>query len=311
MPINFREYLLLAKEEATPGTAETLAGTEGVFNIIDTPSITRNIPKVDIPGQNSLGFRQGAAGARRNDIAFSLFAMGKGSAALPEWASTFLPSCDVPFTSLTGAPVRGTTKTCTLARFMGSGSASRKETIVGAKGNAVFSFTAGAPARVNFSFAGCYSAAADATPPSVTHPTVIPPRWANAAGFSIGGTAFNVGSCEFDMGNNVILLPSPNGTSGYAYAWIPNRDPRIRVDLTGLDFGTRNDIAIYLASTQAQIILTLGTTTNNIITITAPACELVTPPSDNNRDGVLADQLEFRLCQNGDTEDSEYTIVFS
>lgn len=306
-----REWAGLAKIEATPGTAESLSASDGAIVFMDMPEITRNVAYTAIPAQQGLGWRTGVTGARSGVWTLRHKFYGKGGTGLPDYLA-LVKACGINFTGGSGAPLKNSTVTNTLGRYIGAGSTARYETLVGAMGNCVISGSAGSQAEFTYTMTGCLPVGTSGSPPTITYPTTTAPRWANAAGFSIGGTEYPVPDFEFDFGNTVILLPDPNTLSGYRCAYIANRAPQIRVKPTSFDFGTLNHLSRYFAGTESQIVITIGTASNNILTITAPKCQLINPPSDDSAvEGVLADSLVFQCNQNSDTEDSEFTLVWS
>ena len=310
MPILTRQRLFGFKAEATLGTAESLTNAECTSNIIE-PDIAPTIGFTDIPAQSGLGQRAGVHQARGGSATFQLHACGKGSSGVPAW-SDLLKACGCSLNTATFSPSANNGTGATMGKWEGSGATARFKSIVGAMGNAVWRFNAGQIVPIQFDFSGLWVAPSTATPPTVTHQTTTPPRFASAT-FTVGGTAYQISDLEFDMGNSTILREDPQTIQGYKSAWITDRRPVIRFAPEALNLGTggKDWFADFLSGTTAQIVITLGTASNNTITITAPACQLVSPPTTGDRNGILTDVLEWRLNQNSDTEDSEYTIVFS
>lgn len=310
MPILTRQRLMTAKVEGTLGTPETLDNSTGVMNVLEM-SRTNSTSYTQTPAQNGVGQRKGRAGARMGTMQFSLHMVGLGSAGLPYWAN-LLGACGGAFTSQVFAPVVNNGTGATVGIYRGNGATAKLHKIAGAMGNAVMTFRAGEEALINFTFTGKLYTPATTTLPTVTHPTALPPLFANAT-FTIGGTAYVIDELEFDLGNVVVMRQDPTDTSGSGYvsAWISDRAPRVRIKPESLPLASKDWDADFLASTTAALSVILGSSANNIITIAAPALQLVSPPGEGDRDGILTDVLEFNCNQNSDTEDSEYTITFS
>jgi hypothetical protein len=311
MPILTRQRLMCAKVESTLGTPEdmTVAAT-GAMNILDM-SRSPSTPFTETPAQNGLGKRKGIAGARMGTMQFSLHMVGLGSSGLPYWAN-LLGACGGAYTSQTFAPVVDNGTGATLGLFRGASTTARLFKMAGAMGNAVMRFVAGEVCPIQFTFTGKIYTATTATLPTVTHPTALPPRFVSGT-LTVGGTTFVVDELEFDMGNVVVMRQDGTDTSnsGYISAWIADRAPRVRISPEALGLATKDWDADFFASNTAALSVVLGGTANNIITLAAPAMQLVTPPSDGDRNGIYTDVLEFNCNQNSDTEDSEYTIAFS
>lgn len=306
-----RQRLMTAKTESVLGTPETLNAATGAMNVID---MTRNPGTgfTQIPAQNGLGQRPGVAAARMTSFDFVHHAVGNGSSGLPYWATHLLPSCGGAFTSQTFAPVANNGTGATLGIYRGSSTTARYYQIAGAMGNMVWTFRAGEICPVRFNYTGKAYAAATQTLPTVTHPTVTAPRFAGGV-FSYDGTTYQIDQCEFDSGNTVIMREDPTDSSstGFISAWITDRLPRVRFAPEALGLASKNWDTDFFTPTTGAMTLTLGSAANNTITLICPALQLVTPPGDGDRNGIYTDVLEFVCTQNGDTEDSEYTIAFS
>lgn len=311
MPILTRQRLMCAKIESALGTPEdmTVAAT-GAMNVLDM-SRNPNTPFTQTPAQNGIGQRKGVPGARMGTMQFSLHMVGLGSSGLPYWAN-LLGACGGAYTSQVFAPVVDNGTGATLGLYRGSGASARLYKMAGAMGNAVMRFQAGQVCPITFTFTGKIYTAATATLPTVTHPTALPPLFVSAT-FTIGATTYVIDELEFDLGNVVVMREDPTDTSnsGYISAWIADRAPRVRISPEALPLSSKDWDDAFHSSTTAALALQLGSTTNNIISIAAPAIQLVSPPGDGDRNGIYTDSLEFNCNQNSDTEDSEYTITFS
>lgn len=308
MPILTKQRLYCAKVEGTLGTTESITASEGAMNVEEMAK-QNNTTFTSINAQNGLGKRPGVIGAKPGTHDIMVYACGLGSSGLPYWAE-LLKGCGGAFTSQTFAPVANNGVGLTCALFRGSTTTARCHKIAGAMANAVFTFRAGEVVPVRFSLMGKHITVATQTVPTVTHPTVIPPRFVSAT-FTIGGDTFQIDELEFDMGNQVIMREDPTDATGFRSAWIADRAPRVRISPEATPLATKDWEAIFNAGTTAALSVVLGATTNNIITLAAPAIQLIAPPNDGERNGILTDVLEFSCNQNADTEDSEYTIVFS
>lgn len=309
MPILTRQRLLCAKVESVLGTPEVLGASEGAMNVIEMDRAPAT-PFTSIPAQNGLGQRKGRRGAASQTINFSLHAVGNGTTGLPYWAD-LLKACGGAFTSQTFSPVTNNGTGMTVGMLRGSGTTNLYR-IAGAMGNAVWNFKAGEVCPIQFSFTGKTYSAGTLTMPTVTHPTVDPPIFAGGT-LTIGGTQYPIDTLSFDFGNTVVMREDANDSSGSGYvsAWVANRMPKMTLAPEAQYVATKDFDDLFYSGTTQAIVAKIGTSANNTITVTAPAAQLLAPPGDGDRNGILTSELQFQLNQNGDTEDSEYTIVFS
>src|SRR4051812_1535508 len=101
--ITKRQRVLAAKIETTQGTAVSLAGADGAFNVYDV-TIDADIPMTERKGQGSMSKLASVPGTRAGSLKFKLDVYGSGSAnTSPTWATTFLPACGMVETAGTWA----------------------------------------------------------------------------------------------------------------------------------------------------------------------------------------------------------------
>lgn len=311
MPISTRMRALGAKVEAALGTAESLTNAAMVMNVTDMDH-TDNTDFTPVQRQSGFGQALGFAGARMGSMNFSMFMVGKGTTGLPYWAN-LLTGCGGAFAAQVFSPLRDNPTGLTAAIYRGSSTTAIYQSLYGAMGNAVLTFNAGKVSPVKFSLTGCASPESAVTLPTVTQDTVIPPRCTGAA-ITIGGYEILCDTVEFDMGNTVIMRQAVGASglsAGYISAWITNRAPRVRITPEADLLSNKDWSNLFNSSTTGALVCTLGTATNNILTLAAPALQLVKPPGNGDRNGLWTRSLEFSCNQSGDTEDDDYTITFS
>jgi hypothetical protein len=168
------------------------------------------------------------------------YLVGNGATGLP-YVADLLKGCGGAFSAQVFGPVVDNGVGLTTMLFKGSGDSSRAYKMAGAMGNCVMTFKAGEIVPCRFTFTGKVYAAATQTLPTVTHPTITPPRFAGGT-FTIGGTAYQIDQLEFDMGNQVIMREDPTDTSGSGFisAWITNRQPVVRISPEALPLATKD-----------------------------------------------------------------------
>src|SRR5437867_147181 len=92
MSILYKRRVLAAKQESTPGTAESLTNTEAIF--VFDPSIQADIPPATRNATGSLSQLVAVPGPRKSTMKFSVELAGSGSAGTdPTWASVLLAGC--------------------------------------------------------------------------------------------------------------------------------------------------------------------------------------------------------------------------
>lgn len=305
-----RQRVLLAAIEDTSGTQQSVSATNGVFNVMSQgPIITPNIPMTERPGQSAFSRLPGVVGAYGGSAKFSLHPVGYGSSGIPEWGSVFLPGCGMVATAQSYAFVTGSTtaKTLTLAEAIDG----RMHYLYGAVGNWTLNLVAGEIATIDFDFTGIYGTDADVALPTPTYPTVLPPRWANASGATFGSYSPLLSRATVSSGNVLKLRENANATSGYKCGIITDRVPTWEIDPELELVATKNWGSEYLASTRASLAFVLGTTSNNIITVTMPKAQITQYPQPADRDGVAVHTLSGIATRNASAGDDEMTFVFS
>jgi hypothetical protein len=305
-----RQRVLLGVIESTSGTQESISATNGVFNVMsDGPIITADIPVTERPGQSAFSRLPSIPGPRAGKAKFSVHLVGKGSAAIPEWGSVFLPGCGMVATSQSYAFVTGSTsaKTLTLAEAVDG----RMHYLYGAVGNWTLNLKAGEIATMDFDFMGIYGTDADVALPTPTYPTTLPPRWANSSGVAFGAYTPLVSAATVSSGNVLKLREDANAVSGYKAGIITDRVPTWTLDPELELVATKDWTSDFLASTQASLAFIIGTASNNTQTITMPKAQITAAPQPSNRDGVAVHTISGIAGRNASAGDDEMTFVFS
>jgi hypothetical protein len=278
--------LLAAKDEATPGTAEALTGTEAAMVVHDLAfSVTETI--VDRPNPVGQGTENGTVTIRTADVSFKVEFAGKGSSGLPLWASTLLPACNLE--TSTGAAttfslVTGT-HTVTLARYHDG----KKEVAYGCRGNVKFGGNTNEIGYAEFAFKGLYDESADTSMLAPTLPTVKAPI--GLATFTLASYSPFVSKWELDLGNNVILRPC---ATGYISGAIVNRDVTLTCDPEDTLTSDRDWESLRNAGTEEAVSIIAGSVSNNTQTFAGTRCQWVNIPK-GNRDGIAIRNVVGKL----------------
>lgn len=304
-----RPYIFACKVETTTGTAEALTASEGGFNAM-SPEITDTTPFEMREAEGSGSAMIGNPGEYSGSYTLELKVAGSGSAAtLPTWANLF-KGCGMAIGSSANALTfsTGSLTTLTLGRYRGG---SIKEVLAGAAGDFTITGSGGKPVSAKFNFSGIYQAPASATIIAPTYSTQKPPRFVSAS-LSIGGSSsYQVANFELTAGNTVYLREDVNAASGIRSAVVTSRSPKITLDPEAVGLSTKDWSDVFRTRTTVAFTCSIGGgTTGASMTITAPAMQLVAPPTYGDRSGVLTNALTFGLNRSADAGDDELLIQF-
>lgn len=307
MPLLRRKSVFAAKVETTIGTAESLSGTEGVYNAEDF-IIQPNIAMTRREGQGGFNYLPGIPEGMIGTCTVKM-GMSYNGTDIPSWASVLLPACGWvdsagTFSPKTEAP--GTNvKTITIGHYKDG----KRSLLSGAMGTFKIMCETGKTAFIEFTFTGKYSSnETDTALITPTYPTVLPLRFA-AGALTWNSVALCTSSVEVDAGNSVIMRECVNGSdrSGYVSALVTNRAPVITADPESVLVATQDRDAKWLTSTAEAFSMQIGSS-GSAITIAAPKAQLENK-QQGNRNDMLTDDLTW-LATAGSSVDSELTIAF-
>lgn len=306
-PILRRRRVLAAKIEATPGVAESLTGSDGVFNVFDS-NVNPTIEMIQRDGQGVFSPLPGVLGARGGTASFSIHAIGGDP--LPAWATTFLPACGLVATSDVYAPVSAPPGTAAGVKTItiGSYQDGMFKRLRGCMGTALFTFIAGQPVAVAFTFTGLWDTPSDVALIAPNYPNILPPRFADA-GLTIGGSLWSpkISQMTLDLGNTVILREDPSDITGYCTALITNRRINGTLDPESSLVATNDTYGDWLDSSESALSLSFGEAGNRIA-VAAPKWQIVNP-QEGNRNDVQIDTIEYQLNRDADAGDDELEIT--
>ncbi len=304
-----RRRVLGIKLEATQGTAESLSGTDATIPTYGgVPYIKLNVPMNRRKAPGSASDLTGIPGPFSGTATFTTHVANSGSGTAPAWASTNLAACGfAALTAGTYSPVTGSSSASCVT--IGEYTAGRRKQLAGCAGNFVIKGTAGNPLTIDWTFTGKRvdpDSTAILTPTLVT---VLPPRFA-AATITTGGTAYYVSEFELDYGNKVALVEDATDATGYRWALVTDREPKLTIKQMAVAYSTHDFQADHKAGTEVAFSCAVGSGGNGIVTLAASKCQLTEPPADEDKNGYLSDNLVFQLNRNA-TDDSEFSIAFS
>lgn len=305
-----RRQTMAAALETTTGTPATLNAAAGVFNAWNHRFVP-NITVLPRELQGSMSPRKAGVGARMGTHSFTTDLHGNGASGLPLWATTLLSAAGFTVSSTTYSP--DSTHDVTITEgFYDDG---RLFTLQGCKTDFTMRGTAGQPVEVDWTVTGKFPEPTGVALITPTYPTVQPPRLATAT-FTVGGSNYFVDGFTLSCGNSIVMRQSvhenddatrtTDGT-GYHAAAITNRNIRFTINPEASVFATKNWYQDMMDADTLALNLVIGATANNIITIAAPALQLMTA-APGSRDDLSTDSLEFACMRSAATGDDELTI---
>jgi hypothetical protein len=310
-PLLSRKIVFAAKIETTPGTAETIGATEGVFNAYNivlnpTPGFTER------PGQGGVGRRSSIVEGHTGEMTFRT-EIGYNGSDIPTWASVLLPACGMVNTNGTFNPVfeapGANVKTLTLAAYLDG----KRRTLRGASGTFQAVFETGKLAYIDWTFTGIWNGETDTALIAPNYPDGETPLRVSG-----GSTTFNsVNACcrqiTFNINNTVVGLEcndNTNNVSGFHYFLITDRNPTITGDPISRLVAGQDRNGMMFGSTEAAFVVSIAAPNASAITLTAPKAQLLSN-SMGDRDGMMIDQLQWQCNRNGDAQNQEFSLVFS
>lgn len=300
-----RKSLLAVKVEATPGVAETLAGTDAAYNAMN-PEITADIAVSSRPLQASFKQLKGVPGPMSGQCTFSIELIGDGAGTYPVWATTLLAACGVIESPTdTGTPSAEAPGANVKTLTMGVYTDGVLTQLRGCSGNVQFVFRPGEAVMLNFTFTGAWVGQSAVAVPSFTPPTLFPIRSTGAC--TINSVAQKFQTCTIDLGNTVTLRPDIAGTNGFAYATVTDRVPTITLDAEAALIATEDPFGDWEDGTTRAFSLQCDDGTD-IVTFAAAAAQY-TAISPGDREGLRLNNKTMRCTTTGSS--AELTIAFS
>jgi hypothetical protein len=303
-----RKRLLAAKIETTIGTAETLSGSDAVFNAYDIMA-QQEIGFDAREGEASFGMRASVPQGYKGKLAFKVDAAWDGTVTEPAWADTFLPACGwvksgqvfTPRTEVPGTNV----KTLTMAVYMDG----IRKLLTGCVGTFKLICPTGKAAYFEFEFIGVWNSPTDTAMLSPTYPTASSLRFANST-TTWNSVALILENITLDSGNEMILRESASSTSGYLAGVITSRVPKITANPEAKLIATQDRWGQLLSMAEGIITWDLDGPTNSALTIAAPKAQILNN-QEADRGKLVVDQIEWQCNRNGSTVDTEASITFT
>ena len=312
MPLLKRRRVLAAKIETTIGTAISLAGADGAFNVYD-PMIQASITMDQRESQGGFNYLASVPGGRMGTATFRTMLEWDGSATEPAWADTFLPACGwvksgqvyTPRSEAPGSNVKTLTIGCYVDGLFKS--------IVGAMGKFKVTLPTGKAGFIDWEFMGAWQAPTDVAIIAPTYPTDKPIRFASGLA-EWNDVNWCVAQAVIDSGNEVIMRECPTKASGYISAYITDRRPTVTLDPETVLVATQDRFGAWLAMTENFLELDcdgpVGGTSNAVLSFDIPKAQVINL-QEADRGKMVTDAIELQCNKNGATHDDELRITFT
>ncbi len=286
--------VLAAKLEANNGIPESVTGTDATFKVFG-PQLTPDDNTIERELQAAQGMEKDEPGPKSGKLTFDTEIVAP-TAAIPAWASVFLPACDMENTTGTFAFTAGT-NTIT-AVFYEDG---KKRTFYGGRGTFRIMLPTGQIPKFSWEFTGKYlDTDADGAILSPTYEAALSPIFAGGSNTcTIGSFRPHCANLEIDANNHVVLRETANDphtdSSGYVCAAIPNRNPSGSMDPEATSVASRDWRGIRAAKTSETLTIVHGSVAaSNRVTISSTTFQTISAQS-GNRNELLTDQVRFKL----------------
>lgn len=312
MAISVREQALYAAVEVTPGTAETLAGTDALEVQNLQPNPVENIRMLDrqiIRG--SLNPAQSVYGGSLFGFQFDVELKGSGSAGSAPRLGRLLRACGMDETIVAATSVTYTPNSDMSSHdsvTIGYRDGPNFRVIKGCRGNVAINLSAGQYGVLSFTMLGKIESESEASAPAPSYETTIPRAFVGAS-FAIGGTAVPIEALTFDLQNTTSYSPDPNQPDGFGAIRITERNTQGTMNPEAQGINTKDFIGLLRAgTTQAIATGTIGSTTGNRWAISVPSAYF-REIAFGEREAVLTNEITFGCAES--SGDDEISIQFT
>lgn len=309
MTISVREQALYAAVEATPGVAETLAGSDVLQVSNLQPNPTENIRMLDrtiIRG--SLNPEQSVYGGSLFGVTFDMELKGSGTAGTAPRLGRLLRACGmdetiVAATSVTYTPSSDMANHDSVT--IGYRDGPNFRVLKGCRGNVSLNLTAGQYGVLSFTMVGHIESEAEDSAPEPSIESTVPRAFIGAS-FSIGGTAVPIEALTLDLSNTVSITPDPNSADGYGPVRVTARNTQGTVNPEAQSINTKDFIGLLRSgTTQAIQTGTIGSVEGNRFAIAIPKAYF-REIGFGEREAMLTNEITFGCRE--DSGDDEISI---
>jgi hypothetical protein len=305
-----KRRLLLAEIESTYGTDPTPTATDAVLvSNLDVQPLQLELKDRELI-LGYLGNTEMVVGQRLVSVSFDVEIAGSGTAGTaPKW-SALIQSCGfsetiVASTSVTYAPVSSAFKSVTLYFFADG----VRHKVTGCRGTWSMSMATGEIPKISFSFTGIFNAPTDETQPSPTFSNQADPvvvNSANTATLQVHGYAACLSAFSLDLANETPFRQLAGCTQ---QIMITDRKPAGSVTIEAPTIAAKNYFSAASTQTSGQFSWVHSGGAGNIVTFTAPNCNLGAPGYEDS-DGIIMLTLPF-MPQPTAAGNDEFTIALT
>jgi hypothetical protein len=305
-----RKRLLLAKIESVYGTDPTPAATDAVLvSALEVQPLQLELKDRELI-LGYLGNTEMVVGQRLVSVSFDVEIAGSGTAGTaPKW-SALMQACGfsetiVAVTSVTYAPISSAFKGVTLYFFADG----VRHKVTGCRGTWSMGKEVDEIPKISFSFTGIFNAPTDETLPSPTFSNQADPvvvNSANTATLQVHGYAACMSAFSLDLAN---VTPFRQLAGCTQQVMITDRKPEGEVTIEAPTIAAKNYFSAASTQTSGQFSWVHGTTAGNIVTFTAPTCNLGSPEYEDS-DGIIMLKLPF-MPQPTAAGNDEFTLALT
>ncbi|MCY3689257.1 MAG: phage tail tube protein [Gammaproteobacteria bacterium] len=297
MTLHYREQLILAKTEATAGTAVTLAAADAILcgGVELTPLAGERRERENI--QPFLGARKQLWARRHARLRFDVELAGSGAAGTaPAWGM-LLEACFMKETiqANTSAAYAPDTPDAPKSLTISCNVAGVRQTLSGCRGTWSLNVQSGEAPMLRFDFVGAYADPVDAaftsSPDYTDFKEPLPAGTVNTPTASIYGANVTLHGIEIDYGANVSWTDLIGASAG------PRLGDRVMTGRLTIDAPKVAALALVKKAADSEagaLSLIHGTAEGGIVAVAAPKLRL-DEPSYGESDGVWTVQSGFSL----------------
>ena len=246
----------------------------------------------------------------RVELTFEVELAGSGTAGTAPKYDAVLDACGmagtvVSSTSVTYAPVSDSFASCSIHVYADG----IRHIMTGCRGTFSISANVGEIPVISFTMTGIYNAPTDTSTPSATYSNQDTPKVfkaGNTTSLSVLGYAASLESFSFDVANEVLYRELVGSSKSVD---ITNRAPEGEVVIEAPSLADKDYFTIANNDSTGSITFQHGQTAGNIVTFTAPNCDIGNP-SYSDSDGIIMLNLPY-VAVPGSSGNDEVSIAYT
>jgi hypothetical protein len=311
-----KKTTVFVKTETTQGSAATMAETDALLveNFEDAmvpEAFQRPYYGSSLDSRTAMigkkywtvKFRSEIKGGGTRGTAFAPLGACLQASGLVETATGGVSVVYAPTSAAASANFYGPGKACTIEWYRDG----LKHVAAGCLCKKAKKFEAGKVCYFEFDFMGVHSAVTDASTPTATYVSTLPPLGVSAA-FSLQTYSAIINALSIEDGNEIALRPSMSAATGILGFMITGRAPKGTVDPEMVLVATHDFWGKIASSAEGAMSLSLGSVSGNIIAFSWPKVQYM-GLKYAERNGILVAQLDLQL--NRSSGDDYETITFT